>query len=349
MRILLLPIAFFYQIVLKVRHKLYDWKLLESTRFDMPVICMGNLSLGGTGKTPHTEHLIRLLKDEYRVSVLSRGYGRSTKGFLLAEASSSYHDLGDEPMQYHTKFPAIQVAVDEDRVEGVKRLQALSNPPEVILLDDAFQHRSLEAGLNILLTEYGRLYADDFLVPAGTLRDLRSAAKRADLIVVSKSPKDLDEETKAMILAKLKPEAHQKVFFSHLEYQALRPLNKTAEGVVSETADNVLVFSGIANPKPVIETLKKRFRHVELLAFRDHHPYSASDIETIVKRFKNLEGNKKIVITTEKDEARIKKSPYICKFDSIPLYVAPVNVRFNEEEKYHEEIIRYVRKSAQNR
>ena len=163
MRILLLPISFLYHIVLTIRHKLFDCHILKTTRFEESVICVGNLNLGGTGKTPHTEYLINLLKDDYRVATLSRGYGRKTKGFQIADSQSTYKDLGDEPLQYFKKFPEIQVAVDEDRANGVRKLLMSKNSPEVILLDDAFQHRSIMAGLNILLTEYQQLYCDDFL------------------------------------------------------------------------------------------------------------------------------------------------------------------------------------------
>ena len=231
MRILLLPIALAYHIVLTIRHKLYDWHILKSTRFEEPVICVGNLNLGGTGKTPHTEYLINLLKDNYHVATLSRGYGRKTNGFKQAENTSTYEDLGDEPMQYFKKFPDIQVAVDEDRVDGVRKLLKSEITPEVILLDDAFQHRRIEAGLNILLTEYQRLYTDDYLFPTGTLRDVRSAAKRADFIVVSKAPKDLKEDEKRQIINKLKPTEKQKVFFSYLEYNHLQPLKEKAKMV----------------------------------------------------------------------------------------------------------------------
>jgi tetraacyldisaccharide 4'-kinase len=346
MRILLLPIALLYHIVLTIRHKFYDWHLLKTTRFEKPVICVGNLSLGGTGKTPHTEYLIRLLNDAYRVATLSRGYGRKTRGFRQAESTSTSEDLGDEPMQYFMKFPGIQVAVDEDRVDGVSKLLSSSNIPEVILLDDAFQHRRIQAGLNILLTEYQHLYCDDFLVPAGTLRDVRSAAKRADIIVVSKAPKDLEETERQRIVDKLKPREGQKVYFSYLEYLPLQPLNETARQTPIEEADSVMAFCGIAHPEPFVEELKKQFKSVDFLRFTDHHTYTGKDVDTITKHFADLAGTKKIIVTTEKDAARLQNSPYLCQFECAPLYVLPVSVRFNEEEKFNEEILNYVRKNA---
>ena len=346
MRILLLPISLLYHIVLTIRHKLYDWHILRATRFEKSVICVGNLSLGGTGKTPHTEYLIKLLENNYRVATLSRGYGRKTKGFRLADETSTYEDLGDEPLQYFKKFHDIQVAVDEDRVDGVRRLICSPNHAEVVLLDDAFQHRSIKAGLNILLTEYQHLYCDDFLVPAGTLRDVRSAAKRADIIVVSKAPRDLNESEKQRIIGKLKPSESQKVFFSYLEYQALEPLNEKAKSIAAEKADAVLAFCGIAHPEPFVEELKKHHKTVDFLRFADHHAFTKEDISSILDRFASLDGDKKIIVTTEKDAARLTNSPYLCQFECASLYVLPVNVRFHEEEKFNEEILNYVRKNS---
>ena len=349
MRILLIPISFIYHIVLTIRHKLYDWRILKSTRFEKPLICVGNLNLGGTGKTPHTEYLINLLKDHYHVATLSRGYGRKAKGFKLAESTSTYEDLGDEPLQYFKKFPEIQVAVDKDRGNGVRKLLRSNNAPEVILLDDAFQHRRIIAGLNILLTEYQHLYCDDFLVPAGTLRDVRSAAKRANLIMVSKSPKTMDEAEKQQIINKLKPTEKQKVFFSYLEYDALQPLNEKAKTISAEDADSVLAFCGIAHPEPFVEELKKRYKTVDFLPFTDHHNYTESEVKGILKRFADLDGDKKIIVTTEKDAARLTNSPYLCQFECAPIYDLPVKVRFHEEEKFNEEILSYVRKDSHDR
>ena len=306
---------------------------------------MGNLNLGGTGKTPTVEYLINILRPNYRVATLSRGYGRNTKGFKQAESTSTYEDLGDEPLQYFKKFPKILVTVDEDRVDGVRKLIRSRYYPEVILLDDAFQHRSIKAGLNILLTEYQHLYCDDFLFPAGTLRDVKSAAKRAHIIVVSKSPSVLKEEEKKFIIRKLKPNEEQKVFFSYLEYAPLQPLNEATKQVSSEDANAVLAFCGIAHPRPFVEELKERFQTVDFLPFADHHAYTENDIKSIIKRFENLEGEKKIIVTTEKDAARLTNSPYLCQFETAPLYDLPVKVRFHEEEKFNEEILDYVRKN----
>lgn len=345
MRILLLPISLLYHIVLTIRHKLYDWHVLKKTRFEKPVICVGNLNLGGTGKTPTVEYLIGLLRDNYRVATLSRGYGRKTKGFQIADHQSSCETIGDEPIQYLKKFPEVLVAVNEDRVDGTRKLLFSPHDAEVVLLDDAFQHRPIIAGLNILLTEYQRLYTEDFLFPTGTLRDVKSAAKRAHIIVVSKAPKELDEKEKVLVIRKLKPTEEQRIYFSYLEYEDLKPLNKKPKAISPKDADSVLAFCGIANPKPFVEELKKQFQTVDFLHFADHHAYSETDLRTILKRFRDLNGEKKIVVTTEKDAARLTNSPYLCEFETMPLFALPISVRFHEEEKFNEEILNYVRQN----
>ena len=349
MRILLLPISLLYHIVLTIRHKLYDWHILKGTRFEKPVICVGNLNLGGTGKTPHTEYLIKLLKDDYRVATLSRGYGRKTKGFKLAESTSTFEDLGDEPLQYFRKFPNLLVAVDEDRVDGTRKLLCSPNRAEVVLLDDAFQHRRIKAGLNILLTEYQHLYCDDFLFPAGTLRDVKFAAKRADIIVVSKSPKELDGNEKKRIIKKLKPNEGQKLFYSYLDYAPMLPLNEKAKQESVEETVSVLAFCGIAHPELFVEELKKHYKTIDFLSFADHHAYTENEVNDILKRFESLNGEKKIIVTTEKDAARLTNSPYLCQFETAPLFVLPVSVRFHEEEKFNEEILKYVRENSYDR
>ena len=348
MRILLLPIALLYHIVLSIRHKLYDWHILKSKRFEKPVICVGNLNLGGTGKTPHTEYLIELLKNDYPLATLSSGYGRRSKGFRLADASCTYEDLGDEPLQYFTKHPDIQVAVDKNREEGIMHLLG-EQGVEIVLLDDAFQHRRIDAGLNILLTDYQHLYCDDYLFPAGTLRDVKSAAKRADLIVVSKAPKTLNEEERLQVVNRLKPTDRQKVFFSYLEYNKLKPLTASAGQFDADSAESVLLFCGIANPNPLIDSLNKQYKRLEVMSFADHHPYTENDVNAILKCFENLSSEKKIIVTTEKDAARLTKSPYLCQFEDAALYDLPVGVRFHEEEKFNEEILSYVRKNSHNR
>ena len=358
MRILLLPISLLYYIVLVIRHKLYDWRILKSLGFEYPIIGVGNLNLGGTGKTPTVEYLINILRQHYCVATLSRGYGRKTKGFQRADNQSTYETIGDEPLQYFRKFPDVQVAVDEDRLDGIRKLIQGKKTPDVFLLDDAFQHRRIKAGFNLLLTDYQHLYCDDFLFPAGTLRDIKSAAKRADLIVVSKSPKALEETEKQRIIKNLRPQKHQKVFFSYLEYKALVPWNYQAEAFDPNTADAALLFCGIARPQPLIEKLKEQYKHLDVMTFPDHYIYTQRDAKNIKEHFDRLKGERKIIITTEKDDTRLQKSPYFCQNLSAPsydlplglhffapLYILPVTVRFHEEEKFNEEILNYVRQN----
>ncbi len=346
MRILLLPIAFFYRIALVIRHKLYDWHLLKSKGFEQPVICVGNLALGGTGKTPHVEYLIDLLSEQYRVCVISRGYGRKTKGFQLANISCGPETIGDEPMQYISRHSDLLVAVDESRNRAIELMGTMDRPPELYLLDDAFQHRSTQAGLNILLTAYDKPYCDDHLIPAGTLRDIKSAARRADIIMVTKSPAGLDNLEKAEMIGRLDPTPYQKVYFSSVEYEPFYSANQAANEVEPDQADAALLFCGIARPEPLIEELRRRYRHVEVMVFSDHHPYTKNDVENVLDKYQKMAGERKIIVTTEKDEARFTNSPYLCKFDTAPLFVAPISVKIDEEEKFNEEILSYVRKNA---
>lgn len=346
MKILLSPIAFLYHIILSIRHKLYDWRILKSKRFDMPVICVGNLALGGTGKTPHIAYLIDLLSEQYRVCVVSRGYGRKTKGFQLANNGCASETVGDEPLQYVNKFSDILVAVDENRNEAIELMGTIDRPPEVYLLDDAFQHRSTQAGLNILLTSYGKLYSNDFLIPFGTLRDVRGASKRANVIVVSKAPAELDQDQKAEIIKQLKPLPHQEVFFSSLGYEPLKAINAKADEFDLDQAQAAMLFCGIANPKPLIEELSSHYQQVETVTFSDHHAYTEKEINTILKRFEQIQSDQKIMVTTEKDFARLINSPYLCKFESVPLFVAPISIHIHQQEKFNKIILDYVRKNA---
>ncbi len=344
MRILLLPLSGLYHIILKIRHVLFDGHILPSKRFDHPVICIGNLCLGGTGKTPHTEYLAELLSQHYRTCIVSRGYGRRSKGFVLAHAGSSYEEIGDEPLQYVRKFPTVQVAVDADRAEAVQRLLDSNTPPQVFLLDDAFQHRSITAGWNILLTEYGHLYVDDRLIPAGSLRDIRSAAHRADMIIVTKSPQPISDGEKKRIAAHLKLQPQQRLFFSHLHYGDLVPINEKAKTTEAGKANGMVAFCGIARPEHFTNHLKSICPHVAAYCFHDHHPYSENDIRKLLHAFDTTASHDKIMVTTEKDAMRLIKSPYFCLFNSVPLFTLPVEVGVDDNEMFHSEINLYVRK-----
>ena len=295
-RLLLFPIVPVYYIVTLLRNILYDLNIKKSKSYDFPVICVGNLSAGGTGKTPMVEYLIRLLKDNYKLATLSRGYGRKSTGFLLGNAQSTANDLGDEPFQFYYKFhDTIKVSVDGDRQNGIKTLRNLQKQPEVILLDDAFQHRKVKAGLNILLTTYNNPFYSDIVLPTGNLREPKIGKKRAQIIIVTKCP-ELTEIEKSKMVSKINPKPHQHVFFSTIRYSnTVIGLNKESP---LESLSKFTLITGIANAKPLVDYLRMQeleFNHIE---FKDHHDFSEKEISDIAKQ--------DLIITTEKDYMRLK-------------------------------------------
>lgn len=345
MKKILLPISLLYSLVLFLRHKLYDWRLLKSKSFGTPNICVGNLNLGGTGKTPHIEYLIRLLSDDYKVAVLSRGYGRKTKGFLIADDSHSHNDVGDEPLQYFNKFKNIEVAVDENRCDGMKRLLQSETPPQIILLDDAYQHRKIEPGLNILLTDYYNLYSNDHLVPSGNLRDIKKAARRAEIIVVTKSPNVITPYYRKDIEDSLKPQPHQKIFYSYIEYLDFQPFSKLSKNFDIKEAKTVLLFCGIANTYSLEDHIKRKYNTISKIQFSDHHNFTEKDIDLVIEKYNNLIGKNKVIVTTEKDAMRLVNSSFLNKFDDIPVFTIPIKVRFHKEEgtSFDDEILNYIK------
>lgn len=318
--------------------------------FSFPVICIGNLSVGGTGKTPHTEFVIQELKSNYLLAVLSRGYGRKTKGFKIADSSDNAKSIGDEPFQIKSKHPEIIVAVDEKRKRGIKELKKLTSPPKVIVLDDAFQHRQVKAGLNVLLTDYSRLYINDITLPSGRLREQRTAAKRADIIVVTKSPTVLSPLEIRRITSTLKPTDYQKVFFSYIQYQDLIPLNDTAKESFSKKVKlgelGVLMISAIANPKPLLLHLKREAKDVKSMPFRDHYFFKEDDYNKIKKKLSDWLTPKKVIVITEKDAVKFDAS----KFDNTAVFSIPIAIKFHqhEEESFTNEINEYVRSYTTN-
>ena len=349
MKKLLAPISWLYAIILIIRHKLYDWGVLKSRSFSVPTICVGNLALGGTGKTPHTEYLIKFLKDKAKVAVLSRGYGRKSKGFVLADESTTFEQIGDEPLQYHLKFNDITVAVDEDRCDGVEKLMCNEQTPDVILLDDAFQHRKIKPGLNILLTEYYNIYKKDMLLPAGKLRDVKCAADRADIIIVTKSPKVLLPYDKRDVISLIDAKSYQNLFFTYIDFLELKPVNQIAKDTTPQSIKSIYLFCGIANPYPLEDYLKRKYNTLITNYFGDHHSYNNDDIDNILGGYNSVIGKNKIIVTTEKDLMRITNSSYLSRFENIPLFVIPVEVHFNdskEEETFKNLILNYVGKNS---
>ena len=349
MKRLLAPLSWLYAIVLNIRHWLYDCGLLKSQSFSVPTICVGNLALGGTGKTPHTEYLIRLLKDKAKVAVLSRGYGRQTQGYILADHDTGYQEIGDEPLQYHLKFDDIYVAVDENRCEGVENLLDFAPDIDVILLDDAYQHRKIKPGMNILLTEYYNIYSNDMLLPAGHLRDVKNAAKRADIIIVTKSPRVLLPYDKRDMINLIDAKPYQKVFFTYIDFKELTPINATAKKTNLQDMKSVYLFCGIANPYSLEDYLKRKYNTLITNYYDDHHCFTDNDIDMILDGFNSVIGKNKIIVTTEKDLMRLTNHSYLSKFDNVPLYTIPIEVRFNdnkEEEIFKNLILNYVGKNS---
>lgn len=337
------PFSLIYGLITKFRNWSFDKGFLKSQEFSLPIIAVGNLNVGGTGKSPQIEYLIRLLHNTYITAVLSRGYGRKTKGFLVANDNSDADELGDEPLQFYRKFSNLCVAVDEDRVNGIEQILRINPETELILLDDAFQHRYVKAGLYLLLTAYHDLYVDDLLLPAGNLRESKRGAKRADIIVVTKCPGNLSKEDRIQIEKKLNPEAHQKVFFSSIIYEKTVAGNQN-EILVSDLKDyKVLLVSGIANPEPIEEFLNQNRIGYEHMKFADHQKLENREIRSISKKYDEISGDKKIILTTEKDYVR-----NFLRVD-LPVYYLAIQTEFIEgEEDFNNLINNYVRKNKRN-
>jgi tetraacyldisaccharide 4'-kinase len=340
-RYILFPFSIIYGFIIWLRNKLFDKNILRSATFNFPLICVGNLAVGGTGKTPMAEYLIRLLRNKYNVATLSRGYKRKTKGFAIADDKTTAIDIGDEPMQLHRKFPEITVAVAEERVVGIPQLLHAKPGTQVIILDDAFQHREVRAGLNILLTEYEDLYTRDFILPAGNLRDVKSSRKRAHIIIVTKCKSHLNEEERQSIIEEISPSDNQKVYFTKIEYPSPYHLF-TKETRFIEHDCNILLVCGIANPKPLKETLTNYTDTYEMILFRDHHIFSIDDLKEIKKQFSKIESANKIILTTEKDGVRLAK--YESELKDVPIYVLPMRHKFlfGEENQFEVNVISFV-------
>ena len=305
LRFLLFPFALIYDLITKVRNLFFEVGFLKQTSFNLPIIVVGNLSVGGTGKTPQIEYLIRLLKDGFKTAVLSRGYKRKTKGFVLLNDAHSAEDVGDEPLQYFKKFKGIDVAVDANRVQGISKLITEASP-DLVLLDDAFQHRKVKGSFYILLTKYNDLFTNDFLLPTGNLRESRVGAKRADIILVTKCPIDLSESSKIKIRDKLK-KYNTNVFFTTISYDVKTSGNRSI--LVDDLKDfEVLLITGIANPQPLLSFLKERTVIFKHLKFSDHHNFTDKEIENIKKEYDRLNASKKLILTTEKDYVRLESS-----------------------------------------
>ncbi|MBC7642724.1 MAG: tetraacyldisaccharide 4'-kinase [Flavobacterium sp.] len=323
-RLILFPFSILYLIITSFRNFLYDNKILKSYNFDLPIVCVGNLNVGGTGKTPQIEYLINLLSKKYKIATLSRGYKRTSKGFILANNNSNAQTLGDEPFQFFLKFKNVQVAVDADRKNGIEKLLSQPEKPNLILLDDAFQHRKVKAGFYVLLTAFNDLFTDDFLLPTGNLRESRIGATRANAIVITKCPENLSEVDQHKITKKIN--SNQPIFFSKIQYDDYIYSSNGKLKLIDTINKGKLIIAGIANPTPFFDYLKNS--NNSILTFPDHHDFTENDLENI-----KTQAGKKLIITTEKDYVRLKKH------EIKNLYYLPIKSSFLENSVLFDNLI----------
>jgi tetraacyldisaccharide 4'-kinase len=345
-RLLLLPFALLYGFIIWIRNWLYNINFFTSTTFGLPLICVGNLSVGGTGKSPMVEYLVRHLKNNFKVATLSRGYKRKTKGYALATAYTTAIDIGDEPMQFHRKFPDVPVAVGEERMVAIAQLLHDKPETQVIILDDAFQHRAIKAGFNILLTDCGNLYTRDFFLPTGDLRDLRKSSRRADVILITKCSADISKEEKNELIEEIDPLPHQQIFFTTIVYGT--PFHITQQNFTFiDDQTEVLLITGVANPRPLKKFLEERIHTYHMMHYSDHHIFSIDDWKEIISRFEQIPAYKKIILTTEKDAMRLLK--FDNELHHLPLYVIPIEHRFlfNEGRMFDDTVINFIQNFKQ--
>lgn len=351
----LLPLSWLYGLGVKLRNTLFDTGILKSKSYNIPIISVGNITVGGTGKTPHTEYLIELLRKQYQVAVLSRGYKRHTLGFLLAKPDTPMKDIGDEPYQMKNKFPDVQIAVDKNRRHGIETLCSPSETtvtPDVILLDDAYQHRYVKPGINILLVDYHRMINEDVLLPAGRLREPLKGKDRANIVIVTKCPYDIKPMGYRVICKMLKLYPFQELFFTTLHYDQLHCPYTGVKRSLRSIAPNeqILLLTGIASPEQMRIDLARYTQNITPLTFGDHHYYTTEDIRTIARAFKKLP-EKKIIITTEKDYSRLSAAKGLDDEIKKNLFVLPIRIEFmqNQGVQFNERIISYVHKHHRNR
>ncbi len=333
-----------------IRNTLFNINILPSKSYDFPVICIGNLSVGGTGKTPHIEYLVRLLKNDLKVATLSRGYKRKTKGFRFASEQSLAEEVGDEPLQIRKKFENIVVAVDANRQRGIELIKKQYPDTDVILLDDAFQHRRVDAGLKIILSDFHKLFTRNFPLPSGTLREFKSGAKRADIIIVTKTPKVFSPILRKILIEEIKPQPHQHLFFSYIKYGCITPLPGITEVPKLKKYYTLLMFTGIANTYPLQDHLNRSCAELISLNFPDHHSYTKKDLEYIRKKYTDIFSRKKAIITTEKDLMHLDKPGLIDIIKDLPVFYIPIEVSLhkNDREVFQKLILDYVSKDPKN-
>ena len=349
----LLPFSWLYGIGVSVRNQLFEMGVLKSQSYKIPIISVGNITVGGSGKTPHVEYLIRLLRDKVKVAVLSRGYKRKSRGYVLADKDTVMKDIGDEPYQLKSKYPEVYMAVDKNRRNGISRLTSdeETKDTDVILLDDAYQHRYVKPGVNILLVDYHRLIIYDKLLPAGRLREPKQEKNRADIVIVTKCPRDLKPMEYRVLTRALNLYPYQKLFFSTLCYGSLTPIfagEKRELDSISED-ENVLLLTGIASPRQMMLDLEPYTQRLQPLTFSDHHQFSKRDVRRINETFAAMP-SPKIIITTEKDNTRLFGLEGLSDEVRQSIYMLPVEIEFmlGQQKEFNEKIIGYVQKNSRN-
>lgn len=348
-RILLLPVSYLYGFFVFIRNKFYDLGIFRATEFNTPLISVGNLVVGGTGKTPHIEYLIRLLKSEFYIATLSRGYGRKTKGFVLADSQFDALKIGDEPSQFKNKFHDLRVAVDGNRVRGVKILKKEFPSIQAILLDDAFQHRAIKPGISILLSDFSKLYLNDYMVPSGALREFKSGAQRADIIIITKCPQILLPIERKRIIDSIQPTTYQHIYFSYIKYGDFVPINLKTSALAKEfyfeRNYTIILLTGIANTSSLMYYLKDKVKTIVPLKFPDHHVFTIKDIELVSEKFNSIVSENKIILTTEKDAMRLKSVKNSPILQELHILYIPIEIEFHNKDKegFNEQLLHYVR------
>lgn len=332
-RLFLFPLAIVYGRILSLRNWLYNRKIIGTVTFNLPIICVGNLTVGGTGKSPMVDFLVGFLKNNYPLATLSRGYKRRTSGYILATEQTTAIEIGDEPMQFHLSHPDIAVSVGEKRIEAIPQLLFDRPETKLVILDDAFQHREIVPGFNIILTDYANLYTRDFYLPTGDLRDEKISANRADIIVVTKCPASLTQQQRYEIMQELKPLPHQSVFFTTIQYETPYHII-TKEKTPLSKQHEVLLVCGIANPQPLTDYIHEATKTYDALFYGDHHIYTLENLMEIEERLQYIHDDHKMIVTTEKDAVRLIK--FKDKVAKLPFYVLPIAVQFlfDQEEVF---------------
>jgi tetraacyldisaccharide 4'-kinase len=348
-RLLLFPVSLIYAVVVVFRNFLFDIGALSSKSYDIAIISVGNLSVGGTGKSPHVEYLVKLLQKKLNIATLSRGYGRKTTGYREVELASTSLEVGDEPKMFKQKNHSLSVHVDGNRRRGIKNI--LQNYPEVncVILDDAFQHRAVQPGLSILLTSYSRLYIQDMVLPTGNLREPAAGAKRADIIIVTNCPSIFSPVDARAIRKRLKGKPYQNIFFSYYEYLDLKPVyhNEHDEEVILNRKISAVLFTGIANAGNIEYHLKNKIKHLDSIRFPDHHHFQINDIQKVLRAYDRISDENKIIITTEKDAMRLHHPGIVEMLGDQPVYFLPIRVNFHgkDQDEFDTQVLDYVRRN----